>query len=250
MAANPIGTETAREIVALREKWHTKNHRFYMEFHQGKIGLEPMGRLMAQHYQHIARVLPSQGFAYFKGPPEARAFVLDNITEEEGRTAGPGEGRHAVDHQEIIIAFCEAAGISREEVIATEQLPAWRARAYFYINTAREEPTAVFFAMAATQEGQQPALNGERCLPALEKYHGFTRESPEIIFFAEHLIADVDHSSRQIALVEKLITSEELKARALEVAEIMVKTRWACMDDIYRRAVLGERDPLPAGVDS
>ena len=52
---NRIGQETADKIVALRELWHTKDHRFFVEFHQGEIGLEPLGRLMVQHYQHVTR---------------------------------------------------------------------------------------------------------------------------------------------------------------------------------------------------
>ena len=39
-----------------------------------------------------------------------------------------------------------------------------------------------------------------------------------------------------------------MAARALEVASVAVKTRWACMNEIYRIAVLGERDPLPEGI--
>ncbi len=248
MTDNPTGKETAQRIIALREAWHTKNHPFYLEFAKGKIGLEPMGLLMAQHYQHVARALPSLGIAYSKAPPKARRFLLENLAEEEGLMAGPGEDRKAHDHQEIIIAFCEAAGLSRDEVRNTEQLPAWQARSYFYINTVREEHIGVYFAMGATQEGQQPALNAERCLPAFEKYHGFAREAPEIRFFAEHLVADADHSSRQIQLVEELITTEELKTRALEIAEIAVKTRWSCINEIYRSAVLGQKDPLPPGI--
>ena len=71
---------------------------------------------------------------------------------------------------------------------------------------------------------------------------------PEIEFFAEHYVADADHSRRQIDLVARLVTNDDLRRRALEVAEIALKTRWACMNEIYRTAVLGERDPLPAGV--
>ncbi len=222
MTGNAIGKATAEEIVALRETWHTKNHPFYLDFWQGKIGLEPMGLLMAQHFQHVARVLPAFGIAYYRAPPEARRFLLENIAEEEGLMAGPGEGREAHDHQEMIFDFCAAAGLSRDEVLATEQLASWRARSYFYINAMRDEHIGVVFAIGATQEGQQPALNGERCLPAFETYHGFTRDSPEIGFFAEHLVADADHSSRQIELVEKLITTEELKSRALEISGIAV----------------------------
>jgi pyrroloquinoline quinone (PQQ) biosynthesis protein C len=87
-------------------------------------------------------------------------------------------------------------------------------------------------------------------LPAFEKYHGMKADNPAIGFFAEHFIADADHSGRQIGLVAQLVTNEELRKRALEVAETAVKTRWACMNEIYRVAVLGQADPLPPGVSA
>jgi pyrroloquinoline-quinone synthase len=248
--ANDIGRQTADEIVAIREKWHTKNHPFYVDFSQGKMGLEPMGRLMAQHYQHVRLVVPSFGVAYFKAPPEGRRFMLENLAEEEGLMAGPGDDREPHDHMEMILRFCRAAGLSDDTVKKTEQLASWRARSYFYLNTVREEPFPVIVAMQSTQEGQQPAINGERVLPAFEKYHGMKADNPAIGFFAEHFIADADHSGRQIGLVAQLVTNEELRKRALEVAETAVKTRWACMNEIYRVAVLGQADPLPPGVSA
>jgi len=106
----------------------------------------------------------------------------------------------------------------------------------------------VIVAMQSTQEGQQPGINLERVLPAMEKFYGYTMQSPKIEFFTGHALADQEHSGRQIELTKQLITNDDDKARALEVAEIAVKTRWACMNDIYRYAVKGERDPLPATV--
>ena len=242
------GEEAAKGVVALREAWHTKDHPFYLDFFHGKIGLEPMAKLMAQHYQHVRRVLPSLGVVYYKSPPEARRFVLENLAEEEGMIAGPGEGRESHDHMELIFRFCRAAGMMDEEVKATEQLPSWRARSYFYLNTVHDAPPGVILAMQCTQEGQQPAINAERTLPAFRKFHGYALESPEIEFFTEHEVADADHSSRQLQLVEKLITSAEERDQALEVAETQVKTRWACMNDLYRTVVMGQSDPLPKGV--
>ncbi len=102
--------------------------------------------------------------------------------------------------------------------------------------------------MQSTQEGQQPALNGERMLPGFKQHHGLEMDHPAIEFFAEHYVADADHSSRQIDLVAKLITSEEDSARALDVAETAVRTRWDCITEIYRTAVLRQSDPLPPGV--
>ena len=246
--ANAIGRDAAAAIVALRETWHTKNHPFYLDFHQGKIGLAPLGRQMAQHYQHVRRVMPSLGIAYYRAPPEAKRAVIENLAEEEGLIAGAGEGREAHDHMELIFRFCRAAGLGEDEVRNTEQLPAWRARSYFYINVVRDEDFGVVVAMQSTQEGQQPAINAERLLPAFEKFHGFAPDAPELMFFREHVIADLDHSGRQIDLVARLIETDAARHRALEVAEIAVKTRWACMNELYRVAVLGERDPLPDGV--
>jgi pyrroloquinoline quinone (PQQ) biosynthesis protein C len=246
--ANRIGVRTADKIIALREQWHTKNHPFFVDFWKGKFGLKPVGRMMAQHYQHVYRVLPCQGFAYAKAPADGRRHILANVAEEEGLIAGPGEDREPHDHMEMIFRFCRYAGLTDKEVKATEQLPAWRARSYFYINTVREEPFPVIVAMQSTQEGQQPALNGERMLPAFKKHFGLEMDDPRIEFFAEHYLADADHSSRQIEMVTKYITNDELAARALQVAETMVKTRWAGITEVYRTAVLGERDPLPKGI--
>ncbi len=243
-----IGSQAVEEIVAIRERWHTKNHPFYVGFSEGSVALKALGELMVQHYQHTRRATSSFGIAYYRAPPEARAVFLDNLAEEEGRAAGPGEGRHAVHHLDIIIDFCERAGIRREAVMKAEQLPSWRARTYNYINTVREEPIPVVLAFQSTQEGQQPAINAERVLPALIKRHGFKMGTPEITFFVEHEIADADHSNRQIEVVRRLINTPELKRRAIEVAQTAVRIRWDCMTEVWRRAVLGERDPLPAGI--
>ncbi len=244
-----IGSATVDAIVALRETWHTKNHPFFIEFAQGKIGLEPLGRMMAQHYQHVQRVQPSLGLLYYRAPEVAKHYVLDNLLEEEGMVAGPGEGRVPQDHMELILRFCRCAGLTDAEVRATEPLPAWRARSNFYLATVYDEPIGVVFAMQSSQEGQQPAINAERTLPALTGVHGFAPDAPEIVFFAEHEVADSDHAERALGLVRKLIDTPALKERAVEVVEIMVKTRWACMTDVYRTYVQGKRDPLPPGVN-
>ena len=247
--ASRIGTETADKVVALRERWHTKNHPFFIDFAAGKIGVAPVAAMMAQHYQHVKRVLPSQGIAYYRAAEgEARRFILHNLAEEEGILAGPGDGREAHDHMELIFRFCKFGGLSEAQVRATRQLTTWRARSYFYINTIRDEPFGVVVAMQSTQEGQQPALNGERMLPGFKQHHGLEMDHPAIEFFAEHYVADADHSSRQIDLVAKLITGEDDAARALDVAETAVRTRWDCITEIYRTAVLRQSDPLPPGV--
>ena len=243
-----MASKFSDQVVALRDTWHAKNHPIYAGFAQGKVPIKALGVLMAQHYQFVTRVLPSFGLAYYNAPPDLRHFLLENLAEEEGLVAGPGEGREAVRHTDLITRFCRAAGLTDDEVLNTEQLPAWRARTYFYIATMRDQPPGVVVAMQAVSEGQEPGIHQDCTIPGLIKHYGYKRTSPEIEFFTEHLVADTDHAGRQLMLADKLCNTPELQARALEVVETLLKTRWASFNDVYRTAVLGQRDPLPEGI--
>jgi pyrroloquinoline quinone (PQQ) biosynthesis protein C len=249
-AKNTIGPEAAKQIVAIRNKWHTKDHPFFIDFSEGKFGLEPLGRMMAQHYAHTQVTSPILGIALFKasGTREGKRALLENMAEEEGLMAGPGEDREALNHDELILRFTRHTGISDAEVYATEQMASWRARSYYYCGVVQSEAFPVIAAMMSTQEGQQPGINHERTLPGLYKHHGFKPGDPIIEFFTEHELADADHSNRQIDLVAKLITTDEMAQRALHVCELAVKTRWACISEIYKREVLGEPEILPRAV--
>jgi pyrroloquinoline quinone (PQQ) biosynthesis protein C len=238
------------EIVAIRDRWHTKNHPFFRAFGEGKLPLKSLGRYLALHYQFVSRALPSIAVLYARvyEHEDVRKAIAENIAEEEGLKAIPGEGHKPHDHNEMIFRFCKAAGLSADEVRNIKMTPAWWGRSLHYATVTTTEPLGVVLAMQSTQEGQQPALNDELVLPAFEKHYGYKRSAPEVEFFAEHAVADIEHSRRQLDLCAKHLTTPELKARALKVAQEAVELRWASISDIYRADVLGERDLLPAGV--
>lgn len=243
-----IGRKAAEQIIALRERWHTKDHPFYLDFFNGTIGIKEMGLLMAQHYQLVRNIGPFVAYAYMKADAEDRISILSNMAEEAGLIAGPGEDRTPLDHFELILRFTRVAGLTDEQVESTVQLPAWRARSFYHVHVLREEPLGIIVALQAAMEGQQPAINGERTLPAFQKYHGYSLDDPVIGFFTEHYIADADHSNRAIEMVAKHITSRELARRAVAVAEIQLRNRWESMNDVYQTAVLGMPRLLPEGV--
>ena len=95
-----------------------------------------------------------------------------------------------------------------------------------------------------------PGLIGEVLLPAFEKHYGFKATDPEIEFFTEHDLADVEHSRRQIELCGRHLDTPRLEARALQVAEEICQLRWASISELYRSEVLGEKEILPPGVGS
>lgn len=248
-AASVRQTGIGDQIVAIRDRWHTKNHPFFKEFAQGKVPLKALGKYLALHYQFVRRAQASFGVFYTRAfkHEDMRKIVIENLAEEEGLQAIPVPGHEPHNHNELIFRFCRAAGISEKDVRAMKMSPAWWARSLHYATVNFEEPIGVALAMQTTQEGQQPALNSEIILPALAKHHGFKPGAAEIEFYTEHAMADVEHSTRQLEQCVKHLDTPELEARALQVAEEAVQLRWASVSDLYRE-FKGEKEILPPGV--
>lgn len=246
----PLDSKETSKIVAdvnaIREKWHNKKHPFFAALAEGKLPLRALGVYMAQHYQFVKIASKGAWLVMHRAPPDVTKFMFENMAEEAGMIAGPGEDRHAHDHNELIFRFCKAAGLSEAEVRNTKMMPAWWARSLHYYYTQMNEPIGVAMAMASTQEGQQPALNSEVVIPALCKHYGYKPGAPDIEFFTEHAVADIDHSERQLALTAKHVNTPELHKRALEVAEEACKLRWDSITDLYRFEYLKEKELLPA----
>jgi pyrroloquinoline quinone (PQQ) biosynthesis protein C len=237
-------------IIAVRERWHTKQHPFFGAFGEGKLPLRALGRYLALHYHFVSRALPAFGILYARcyHLEEVRKAIAENLAEEEGLKAIPEPGHEPHDHNELIFRFCRAAGFSSDEVRNIHLPPAWWARSLYYYHTTATEPVGVVLAMQTTQEGQMPGLISEVLMPAFETHYGFRSSAPEIEFFTEHDAADVEHSRRQIELCAKYLDTPMLEARALQVAEEICELRWASITELYRLEVLGEKDILPPSV--
>lgn len=249
--ATTVSSRVIDDILAIRERWHTKRHPFFLAFGEGTLPLRAMGIYKAMHWHFVQRAIASFGVLFartYAAHEDVRKMIVENIAEEEGLRAIPREGHRPHDHSELIFRFCRAAGLSEAEVRGMKMTPAWWARSLHYFTTAREEPIGVVLAMQTTQEGQQPALNKEIVLPAFARHYGYPTGSPEIEFFTEHAEADIEHSQRQAALCARYLEGGAMTARALEVAEQACMLRWASITDLYRRDYLGEKDVLPAGV--
>jgi pyrroloquinoline quinone (PQQ) biosynthesis protein C len=238
------------DVLAIRDRWHTKQHPFFLALADGKLPLRALGVYMALHWHFVQRALAGFGVFFMRAYAhvDVRKMIVENLAEEEGLKAIPREGHVPHDHAELIFRFCRAAGVPEAEVRAMPMTPAWWARSLHYFHTLGEEPVGVVLAMQSTQEGQQPGLNGEVVLPALARHYGFAPGAPEIEFFTEHAEADVEHSRRQADLCAKYLDTDAVQRRALEVAEQACMLRWASITELYRREHLGERDVLPPGL--
>ena len=248
--SGPGDGSIAERINAIRDLWHTKNHPFFQAMTDGSLELRALGIYMANHFQFVAQALPAFGLMYYRAPQDVRDALVENMAEEQGLMALPGEGHEPHDHSEMIFRFCAAAGLDEDVVRSTRMSAAWIGRTLHYVHCLREEPIGVALAMQSTQEGQQVDLNNEITIPAFQAHYGYALDAPEIGFFVEHAEADLEHSRRQIELCEKYLATAELRERALVVCEQAVRLRWASINDLYRGEVLGQSDPLPPGIAS
>src|SRR5882724_12483168 len=169
----PSSGPITERILAIRDRWHTKRHPFFLAFGEGKLPLKALGRYQALHYHFVSRALASFGLLYARGYhfEEVRKMIAENIAEEEGLKAIPEPGHEPHDHNELILRFCRAAGLSDQDVYNTKMPPAWWARSLYMYHTTATEPVGVILAMQTTQERQMPGLIGEVLLPAFEKHY-------------------------------------------------------------------------------
>src|SRR5437588_12683594 len=98
-------------ILAIRERWHTKRHPFFLAFGEGKLPLKALGRYQALHYHFVSRALASFGMLYARGYhfEDVRKMIAQNIAEEEGPKAIPDPGPEPHAHNHLILPLRRAA---------------------------------------------------------------------------------------------------------------------------------------------
>lgn len=230
-------------LIAVRDRWHCMNHPFYQRLAEGSLELRHLGTFLVHHYLLVRQIFRSIGVSYAKAPDDVARFIVENLAEEAGLLGI--EGGEAHDHVELILRFTRHCAIADEEVKNGELLPTWLARAAYFRWITDTDPAVVRMAVQATTESQLVGENTDRAVPALIEHYGFTRESPEIGFFVEHGTADVKHGNIMLELVDRHITTPEMRARALLLAERTCRLRWVSFNELYRVTHLGEEVGQP-----
>ena len=241
-------TDIGDQIIAIRDKWHTKNHPLFTTLLAGELDLRILGIHQANHLKYVELALESFAIMYTRGPISIRKMWVENMAEEEGLLAQDVVGEEPREHVDMLHNFCLAAGMSQDEIDNTRLTPAWWGRTLYHRHIASVEPVGVVLATYFTQEGQQPQLNNEVTIPALTSHYGFARDSDAIEFFVAHELADQEHSQRQLDRAVEFLDTPELQARALFVADQMCRLRWASVTDQYRLHRPGDGEFLPEGV--
>jgi len=225
----------AVELIALRDRRHTKDHPFFDLWAEGRLSLEQMGRYMAQHYHLVQNILRPFGIAFAKAPPDVQGFLIENLAEEYG-LVGEGSGAPK-NHNAILLRWTQACGLAVDAVVReTEPLPELRALLDLMWRLVYNEPWQVWLATQAAMESQMVGVQS-RTVPALQKHYGFPAGDARVEWFEEHLVADVEHGEKAFELVERHVSDSSMAARCKEAVREALDARWYYVDAVYRAYV-------------
>lgn len=225
------------QLIAARDKRHSKNHPFFELWAEGKLTKEQTAIYCMQHYHFVSEYLNWMAYeASQVTQRDVKTYLFENLGDEENP-----EDRHL----DMLADYVVACGLSRESVeqatvlSGTEALQNWGWRLVYQ----RAWPAALA-GMFIGLESQFLDIC-RKIVPALHRYYGYPAGARQIRFFEEHIGADEIHGAKGFAMVEKYCTTTELQQQALKAVEEATVKRWRYMNSVYWYALHGKEDDTP-----
>src|SRR5581483_6096279 len=141
---------------------------------------------------------------------------LGGVVAEEAEGTDTGSDGHF----QLFLRFANAIGLSEEDVLSSEPLPATAAHIYWAELILWTHPWPVAMAAQMAGEGQAP-ITSRMMSDGLQKHYGLSAE--QAAFFDVHVEADSDHRSLAEDIVVKYIVTEELQEQAMAVVRRKLK---------------------------
>lgn len=215
---NDVIHELDHEVSARR----LLDHSFYQRWSCGELTKGEL-REYARQYYHYAAAFPtflSSMHAHTEDIP-TRQLLLENLIEEE---------RGPENHPELWLRFCEALGLSRDEVLAGSANEATQELIRCMRVLARDGELHEGLAALYSYESQVPGVAATK-IEGLAKWYGISDER-SIAFFAVHLDADVAHSETSRELLRGLCRDEHKQAEAREASARTTAALYRFLDSV------------------
>lgn len=196
---------------------HLLDHPFYQRWTAGTLTREELRDYAAQYF-HYAMAFPTflSAMHMHTSDLETRQLLLENLIEEE---------RGPENHPELWLRFCDALGLSREDVQAGAPNDATRGLIASMHSLARDGALHEGLAALYAYESQIPAVAKAK-IAGLAQWYGI-RGDRDVAFFAVHMEADVQHSSTSRDLISRMCDTPEKRAEAESAAQ-------ETLDGLYR----------------
>ncbi|HWP23281.1 MAG TPA: iron-containing redox enzyme family protein, partial [Candidatus Binatia bacterium] len=232
-----MGFSFRDQLVAARDRRHSKNHPFFELWAAGKLTPAQTAFYCTQHFHYVTEYLNWLAYEASQIPRrDVKAYLFENLGDEEN----PDDR-----HLDMLKDYVRASGVDPASVensivlSGTDQLQNWGWRLVY--QTPWQAAVAGLFIGLESQ-----FLDiCKKIVPALHQHYGYRPGARAIRFFEEHIHADEIHGSKGFAIVEKYCDTPELKALAIKQVEEATLRRWRYMNSIYRYALYGKDDDTP-----
>ena len=189
-----------------------------------------------QHYLRVRQNPVYFGYiavnAAIERVPGLSEVVLENYMEELA-----GERSHV----DIMYQFLEEGGVSREEADNADPAPGTLAAIEMILGHCQRRSALEGISMLAFVESQHGGTDGAAALayPELIGYYGFSERAAET--YKIHAEQDVGHGSRQVDMIRRLATDDEIQERVRRAVKLGIEA-WNLEWDGHVQAITGRRD--------
>ncbi len=222
-------------LEAAIEQRHSKGHPWSDAWVNGRLDRRLLGEWTKQHFHYVSHFSEWLATVFGNCPhDDVRHFLAENIFEEEGFAAG--QGFPAARHADLLLDFGEHCGMSRKEIVEAqlkgELLPETLGLQSWCYRQAQRPYVEALAGLLVGLESQVPQIYARTTPPLVEKY-GFTEE--EVVFFRLHIAADEEHGERGFEILERHVTTPELRESCVRLVREATMMRGLYLDGVYRK---------------
>ncbi|HEY4673790.1 MAG TPA: iron-containing redox enzyme family protein [Nitrososphaerales archaeon] len=222
-------------LIEEGRKRFPEQHPFMELLYDGKLTLDQLKGWAINRYYFHSHIPEKEAAIAANCPPDVRQLWMEKLIEEAGEKGKPS-------HPDLWLRFCKDLGLSKEQVMKAEVLPAVRMAVDGYLNIARYRPWMVGVAGSLTEHLVPKRM--EKMIEAFKKHYPFVTEEG-MTFFKEHMVADVEHGELTIDIVEKYSHAPEAQTQIREGYFYKIDMHRVILDAVYFEYVLKKQLKLP-----
>lgn len=218
-------------------------HPFYFALYDGKLGMgeirvwakEAWGIFCLNVAINTAKLVRCQLSGIHD--PEIHKDFVDIIMSEVGYQYFQGSPRPVAGHRALFLRFGESIGIAKEELERIEReddfLPTTVLARTGWLDIALRSGS-ILEQVASTNccNEYSNQLTGGRFFRAFKEHYRL--KDRDIEFFAEHGVADTEHSNIGYELIKKFATTKEIQIKVLKALRKGLGIWWAVTDGVAR----------------
>jgi pyrroloquinoline-quinone synthase len=215
-------TDPIQALDARIASRHLLDHPFYQRWTAGTLTPAELRDYAAQYF-HYAMAFPTFISAMHMHTSDiaVRQMLLENLIEEE---------RGPENHPELWLRFCEALGLSRDDVKNGAPNAATQTLIATMHSLAREGALHEGLAALYAYESQIPSVARAK-IDGLAQWYSIESDR-DVAFFSVHMDADVVHSDTSRQILRDLCDSDEKTAAAEQATQRTLDSLYGFLDSV------------------